>query len=109
MQKNRARFVPTRRRWLALASFLGLSAIVPGAAALAATPADHKIKVLYLDESKGFRHQPVTRKGEELASSEKAMIEIGKQSGQFECEPTQDAKVITPEKLKHIDVLAFYT
>ncbi len=37
------------------------------------------------------------------------MTELGQQSGLFEAECTQDATVITPEKLKETDVLFLYT
>ena len=107
MQPTRSWLAPTRRKLLAMASAVGLSLLVP-----AALPAadGKKVKVLYLTQSVGFRHAPVTRKSpDELASSEKAFIDYGKSSGLFDVEPTQDAKVITPEKLKEIDVLAFYT
>jgi type 1 glutamine amidotransferase len=116
-----SRFAPTRRRLLAMAAALGLSALAPSLSAAAdaasakpveaaAPAAGKKVKVLYLTQSMGFRHQPVTRKTpDELASSEKAFIEYGKTSGLFDVEATQDAKVITPEKLSQIDVLAFYT
>lgn len=102
---------PTRRKLLTLAAMLGAAVLVPAGARAAETPkpAGKKVKVLYLTQSMGFRHAPVTRKGEELASSEVAMIGYGKASGLFDVEATQDAKVITPEKLKDIDVLAFYT
>jgi type 1 glutamine amidotransferase len=110
MQSNRSWFAPSRRKLLALASAFGLSMLVPAnLPAAEEKKSDKKVKVLYLTQSMGFRHAPVTRKGDELASSEKAMIDIGNKSGVFEVEPTQDAKVITPEKLKEIDVLAFYT
>jgi type 1 glutamine amidotransferase len=75
-----------------------------------AAEAGAKKKVLYLTQSVGFRHQPVIRKApDQLASSEVAVIATGKDSGAFEAECTQDATVITPEKLKQIDVLMFYT
>lgn len=70
-----------------------------------------KIRVLYLDQSVGWLHAPVARpknsNGPTL--SEVALAEIGGQSGAFSVESTQDARKITPEKLKTIDVLIFYT
>lgn len=90
-----------------------LLTLIAAVAALACTTAEAapKIRVLYLDQSVGFRHAPVTRpknsNGPTL--SEIAMAEIGAQSGAFTVESTQDARTITPEKLKDIDVLAFYT
>ncbi|HEX8911568.1 MAG TPA: ThuA domain-containing protein [Humisphaera sp.] len=120
MQPTRSWFAPTRRRLLAAAAALGLSMFVPAGLARAADDAAaqqkpaKKVKVLYLTQSMGFRHQPVTRQKdkdgkEQLASSEVALMKLGEQTGVFEVEPTQDAKVITPEKLAQIDVLAFYT
>jgi uncharacterized protein len=100
---------------LSLAVGLGLaqprlaSAADAKADAKEAKKADRKLKVLYLDQSMGFRHRPVTRNGGELAQSEKVMQEIAEKTGKFDVEVTQDAKVITPEKLKDLDVLAFYT
>ena len=79
------------------------------AAATSANPAK-KVKVLVLTQSRGFVHNPVKRPSpDELALSEKTMKEIGEQTGVFEAEATQDATVITPEKLKETDVLLFYT
>ncbi|HWT52302.1 MAG TPA: ThuA domain-containing protein, partial [Caulobacter sp.] len=76
-----------------------------------AAQAAPKIRVLYLDQSVGFRHKPVTRptNSNGPTQSEIALAEIGAQSGAFTVESTQDARAITPEKLKDIDVLAFYT
>src|SRR5687767_956735 len=97
----------------ALALVVGLGASQPRLASAAdakeAKKADRKLKVLYLDQSMGFRHAPVTRKDGELAQSEKVMQEIAEKTGKFDVEVTQDAKVITPEKLKDLDVLVFYT
>ncbi len=105
------RFCFSRRALVALAATIGYSGFIPSTTFAADAPkADgKKVKVLYLTQSMGFRHGPVTRKDDQLASSEVAMIAYGKASGLFDVEPTQDAKVITPEKLKEIDVLAFYT
>lgn len=81
------------------------------ALACSAAQADPKIRVLYLDQSVGWRHAPVARpqnsNGPTL--SEVALAEIGGQSGVFSVESTQDARDITPEKLESIDVLIFYT
>ena len=65
-------------------------------------------KILYLTQSKGFTHGAVHRKGE-LAPSEVAMKEIAKESKLFEVECSQDATIITKEKLATIDLLMFYT
>jgi type 1 glutamine amidotransferase len=92
------------RRILALltAALLALVAL-PAAAA-------KPLRVLYLDQSVGWKHAPVARpEGGGLALSETAMIAIGKASGAFEAEVTQDAREITPERLASVDVLVFYT
>src|SRR5687768_6602606 len=104
------------RKWnwahsvVALALVAGIGFAQPRAASAAdaeakdAKKADRKLKVLYLDQSRGFVHKPVKR-GEngELAQSEKVMQEIAQTTGKFDVEVTQDAKVITPEKLKELD------
>lgn len=90
--------------------FILLVALVTVLACSAAQAAP-KIRVLYLDQSVGWRHAPVTRpknsNGPTL--SEIALAEIGARSGAFTVVSTQDAREITPEKLKAIDVLVFYT
>src|SRR5579864_2188525 len=68
-----------------------------------------KYKILYITQSKGFKHGSVDRKDKPLAPSEVSMTEIGSTSGLFDVECTQDASVLTPEKLKGIDVVMFYT
>src|SRR4051812_31599873 len=92
-------FSPLRKRnWApavaALSLAVGFGLAQPRLAAAAdakeAKKADRKLKVLYLDQSMGFRHQPVTRKGEELAQSEKVMQEIAEKTGKFDVEVTQD-------------------
>ena len=77
--------------------------------AAAASPA--KIRVLYLDQSVGFVHRPVARpeNSNGPSPSEIALAEIAAKTGAFTVESTQDARVITAEKLKDVDVLAFYT
>lgn len=86
-------------------------AAVAALAAPAAQAAPAKIRVLYLDQSVGWRHAPVTRprNSNGPTPSEIALAEIGAQTGAFSVESTQDARTITPEKLKQTDVLIFYT
>lgn len=91
-----------------------LALLLVALAALTALPAvakpDAPLRVLYLDQSVGWKHAPVARpEGGGLAPSETAMIAIGQQSGAFTAEVTQDAREITPERLETIDVLVFYT
>lgn len=88
---------------------LALVAIVFSLAAGMASAAETPIRVLYLDQSVGWRHRPVTRAADGLAPSEAAMIAIGKASGAFEAQVTQDASEITPQRLERVDVLVFYT
>ncbi len=82
-------------------------------AALFALPALAKpapLRVLYLDQSVGWRHVPVARpSGGGPAPSETAMIAIGQESGAFTAQVTQDAREITPQRLESVDVLVFYT
>jgi type 1 glutamine amidotransferase len=66
-------------------------------------------KILFITQSKGFKHGSVDRKQNPLAPAEIAMTELGKDSGLFEVECTQDASVLTPEKLKELDAVMFYT
>lgn len=69
-----------------------------------------KYKVLFVTQSKGFMHGSVRRKApDQLAPAEVSVTEVGKDSGLFDVECTQDASVLTPEKLKELDVVIFYT
>lgn len=77
----------------------------------AAAPKAGKIRVLYLDQSVGWVHAPVAppKASNGPTLSEVAMAEIGARSGAFTVRSTRDASTITPETLKEIDVLVFYT
>lgn len=90
---------------------LTVLAAVAALAASVAQAAPAKIRVLYLDQSVGWRHAPVTRpkNSNGPTPSEIALAEIVAKSGAFTVVSTQDARTITPETLKDIDVLAFYT
>ena len=69
-----------------------------------------KYKILYITQSKGFKHGSVDRKKDApLAPSEISMTDIGQSSGLFEVECTQDASVLTADKLKDLDAVMFYT
>jgi hypothetical protein len=68
-----------------------------------------KYRMLFITQSKGFKHGSVDRKDQPLAPSEIAMTEIGNESGLFTVECTQDAAVLTAEKLKDLDAVMFYT
>jgi type 1 glutamine amidotransferase len=70
----------------------------------------HKVKALFLTQSKGFKHGPVTRKNDTLAPAEIAMTQLGQQTGLFDLHCTQDAAAdITKDNLKNYDVVMFYT
>lgn len=84
-------------------------ALLPISGAAAPAQEGKKYKALYVTQSKGFRHGSVTRKDGALSPSEVAVTEIARESGLFEVECTQDASVLTPEKLKELDVVLFYT
>ena len=57
-----------------------------------------KYKILYISQSKGFKHGSVDRKKDApLAPSEISMTEIGQSSGLFDVECTQDASLLTAE------------
>ena len=69
-----------------------------------------KTRVLMLTQSKGYTHGSVKRKGQDLAPAEVAMIQLGKQSGLFTVDCTQDAAAdLTKENLKNYDIVMFYT
>lgn len=93
------------RLFILFATFLALA--LPASA----TPKDGKVRVLYLDQSVGFVHAPVAppKASNGPTLSEIAMAEIGARSGAFTVRSTRDARTITPETLKDIDVLVFYT
>ena len=91
-------------------AFLKAFALLLLLSPLAGAAQEKKYKILYITQSKGFKHGSVNRKSEqELAPSEVSMTELGKSSGLFEVECTQDASVLTAEKLKGLDAVMFYT
>ncbi|MCU0981147.1 MAG: ThuA domain-containing protein [Pirellulaceae bacterium] len=66
-----------------------------------------KGRVLYFTRSVGFEHSPVKREGSELAFSEKALVEWGKEAG-FDVECSKDGRIFDQDLDKY-DVFAFYT
>ncbi|MEI6232305.1 MAG: ThuA domain-containing protein [Planctomycetota bacterium] len=65
-----------------------------------------------LTQSMGFKHSIVSRPLNvpgALSLVESTLTSLGLKSGVFEAECTQDATIITPEKLKELDALIFYT
>ncbi|MDO9337450.1 MAG: ThuA domain-containing protein [Caulobacter sp.] len=94
--------MPGLLRLIVAAGLLALVAVSPAAA--------RPLRVLYLDQSVGWRHAPVIRPADgALAPSETAVIAIGRGSGVYTAEVTQDAREITPQRLAGVDVLVFYT
>lgn len=69
-----------------------------------------KTRILMLTQSKGYMHGSVKRGQAELAPAEVAMVQLGKQSGLFTVDCTQDAAAdFTKENLKNYDIVMFYT
>ncbi|HMY76203.1 MAG TPA: ThuA domain-containing protein, partial [Blastocatellia bacterium] len=88
---------------IALLSLCAL-ALVFALGARAANPvvAQRKTKLLFVTECKGFRHQV-------LHQAEEIMEQLGAQNG-FDVTVTQLAEAkLTPEYLKTLDVIVFYT
>src|SRR5262245_66378497 len=64
--------------------------------------AQRKTRLLFVTESKGFHHQV-------LPQAEEIMKQLGAKNG-FEVAVTQKAEdELTPENLKNLDVIVFYT
>lgn len=86
---------------------LALFCLVTSSAANAETG---KTRILMLTQSKGYTHGSVKRGQAELAPAEVAMVQLGKQSGLFTVDCTQDAAAdFTKENLKNYEVVVFYT
>lgn len=67
-------------------------------------------RVLMVTQSVGYRHGSVTRNEGALAPAEIAMIQLGKQSGKFRVDCTQDAASdFTRDNLRNYDIVMFYT
>ena len=97
----------TRRMIIVSLAALGLC--LPSLRAEAGKP-DKKARVLFLTQSKGFRHGSVNRNGRDLAPAEIAMKQLGQQTGLFEVHSTQDAAAdFTVENLKKYDIVMLYT
>ena len=96
----------TVRCLTALLAIAGLTTF----ASAADQPAGKKYKMLVMTQSKGFVHEVVKRPApDQLCLVEKVMIELGQKTGLFEAECSQDASIITPEKLKDLDIILLYT
>lgn len=72
--------------------------------------ADKPSRMLFVTQSKGFKHGSVNRPAEKLAPAEIALIQLGEQTGLFEVHCTQDCEAdFTKENLQNYDLVAFYT
>ena len=97
------------RSWICLSLLCAFALLGTAVHAGEAAPAK-KYKLLYISQSRGFMHGAVKRKAPGvLAPSEVAVTQIGTESGLFDVECSQDASIITPEKLKELDAIMFYT
>ena len=68
------------------------------------------VRILFVTQSKGFQHGSVTRKGSDLSLAERAMTELGVESGLFRITASQDvSKDFTREVLDDHDIVMFYT
>ena len=104
----------TRRSSLAVltAALLAAPFASPASGQEAAGDAAEPSRVLFVTQSKGFKHGSVDRDkpGRELAPAEIAMKQLAQQSGLFTVDLTQDvAADLTKENLQNYDVVAFYT
>jgi type 1 glutamine amidotransferase len=68
-------------------------------------------RMLFVTQSKGFKHGSVSRKTPaDLSPAERAMTDLGVSSGLFRVDSTQEAdKDFTKENLKNYDLVMFYT
>jgi len=64
-------------------------------------------KLLYFTKSSGFEHSVVKRTGDQLAYSEKALIEMGKKAG-YEIVCSKDGTLLNPDKIGQWDGFIFY-
>jgi type 1 glutamine amidotransferase len=100
---------------VAWAALFALPALAQPATPRQAPARGAPLRVLYLDQSVGWKHAPVARPADggpsstNLAPSEIAIQAIGQDSGVFTAEVSQDAREITLERLATVDVLVFYT
>ncbi len=101
---------PTRRQILAgavtTAAALALGRYAPGAATTTTAPVLKKL--LYFTKSSVFQHSVITRKGEELAYSEKLLIALGRKNG-YEITASKDGTIFNDDRLHAYDGLVFFT
>jgi uncharacterized protein len=100
-------------RFARSARFVSALALIGLCAAPATFGADapaHKVKVLFVTQSGGFKHGSVSRPKDTLAPAEIAMTQLGQQTGLFDVHCTQDcAADFTRDNLKNYDIVMFYT
>src|SRR5687767_12792048 len=66
-------------------------------------------KLVLITESKGHVHEVVVRKDGKPNVVERTFDALADRSKLFTVEASQDASILTPEKLKQTDVVVFYT
>jgi type 1 glutamine amidotransferase len=67
-------------------------------------------KMLFVTQSVGFKHGSVNRQNAQLAPAEIAITDLGKKTGLFTVDCTQDcAHDFTKENLQKYDIVGFYT
>jgi putative membrane-bound dehydrogenase-like protein len=79
------------------------------AAPAAGAGAGAKKRLLLVTQSKGYEHDVVKRKGGKPSVVERTFNQLAEKTGLFTVEATRDASMITPEKLKNVDIVVFYT
>jgi hypothetical protein len=84
-----------------------LALLVASASWSAEGAAKPKKKLLYFTKSSGFEHSVVKRTGDQLAYSEKIMIELGKAVG-YEIVCSKDGTLLNPDKIGQWDGFLFY-
>lgn len=68
------------------------------------------VKLLFVTQSAGYQHDVVARKSKRLSLAERAMTELGAESGLFHIDCTQDvAKDFTKKRLDGYDIVMFYS
>ncbi|MFN0009053.1 MAG: PVC-type heme-binding CxxCH protein [Planctomycetota bacterium] len=89
---------------------LALGFLAWPAAQDAPSPPPRLPRVLLYTVSAGFEHEVVHReKAGELSLVERALVDLGNRTGEFEAVVTRDARDFTPAKLAGIDLVFFYT
>ena len=91
-------------------SALAVIATMMLTAPASSSDAADKARILFVTQSKGFRHSSVNRKERELSPAEIALTQLGDDTGLFEVHCTQECEVdFTETNLPNYDIVAFYT